>query len=67
MTTPSIREVALVAGISVGTVSNLLNRPSRVAPAAELLLEEAESPDEHHPPPTERCVEHCQRQSKYSR
>jgi LacI family transcriptional regulator len=33
MTTPSIKEVAQHAGVSVGTVSNVLNRPSIVAPA----------------------------------
>jgi len=33
MGTPSIKEVARQAGVSVGTVSNFLNRPSIVAPA----------------------------------
>jgi LacI family transcriptional regulator len=33
MATPSIKEVAQHAGVSVGTVSNVLNRPSIVAPA----------------------------------
>ncbi|TDU83435.1 LacI family transcriptional regulator [Kribbella voronezhensis] len=32
MATPSIKEVAQHAGVSVGTVSNVLNRPSIVAP-----------------------------------
>jgi len=33
MATPSIKEVAERAGVSVGTVSNVLNRPEIVAPA----------------------------------
>ncbi|GAA1578050.1 LacI family DNA-binding transcriptional regulator [Kribbella sancticallisti] len=33
MATPSIKEVAHRAGVSVGTVSNVLNRPAIVAPA----------------------------------
>lgn len=33
MATPSIKEVAQHAGVSVGTVSNVLNRPAIVAPA----------------------------------
>jgi DNA-binding LacI/PurR family transcriptional regulator len=33
MTTASVREVARRAGVSIGTVSNVLNRPEIVAPA----------------------------------
>lgn len=33
MSTTSIKEVARYAGVSIGTVSNVLNRPSLVAPA----------------------------------
>lgn len=29
----SVREVAALAGVSLGTVSNVLNRPDKVAPA----------------------------------
>ena len=29
----SVREVAAAASVSVGTVSNVLNRPDKVAPA----------------------------------
>ena len=39
MTPPSIRDVAARAGVSVGTVSNVLNRPAKVSgPAAERVL-----------------------------
>ncbi len=39
MAPPSIRDVAAMAGVSVGTVSNVLNRPTKVSgPAAERVL-----------------------------
>lgn len=34
MATVSVRDVAALAGVSVGTVSNVLNRPEKVSPAA---------------------------------
>jgi LacI family transcriptional regulator len=40
-TTYSIRDVAAEAGVSVGTVSNVLNRPQAVAPATRARVEEA--------------------------
>jgi LacI family transcriptional regulator len=40
-TTYSIRDVAAEAGVSVGTVSNVLNRPEAVAPATRARVEEA--------------------------
>jgi LacI family transcriptional regulator len=40
-TTYSIRDVAAEAGVSVGTVSNVLNRPGAVAPATRARVEEA--------------------------
>lgn len=33
MSSVSVRDVAVLAGVSVGTVSNVLNRPEKVAPA----------------------------------
>jgi LacI family transcriptional regulator len=39
--TPQIRDVAAQAGVSVGTVSNVLNRPEVVAPATRSRVEEA--------------------------
>jgi len=41
MTTPSIKEVAHHAGVSVGTVSNVLNRPSIVAPTTRQRVQES--------------------------
>lgn len=38
---PSVADVARVAGVSVGTVSNVLNRPESVAPATLERVEEA--------------------------
>jgi LacI family transcriptional regulator len=40
-TTYSIRDVAAEAGVSVGTVSNVLNRPEAVAPATRARVEKA--------------------------
>ena len=40
-TSNSIRDVAAEAGVSVGTVSNVLNRPEVVAPATRARVEEA--------------------------
>jgi LacI family transcriptional regulator len=40
-TSSSIRDVATQAGVSVGTVSNVLNRPELVAPATRARVEEA--------------------------
>jgi LacI family transcriptional regulator len=40
-TSSSIRDVATKAGVSVGTVSNVLNRPELVAPATRARVEEA--------------------------
>lgn len=37
----SVREVAAAAGVSVGTVSNVLNRPERVSPAVAQRVHEA--------------------------
>lgn len=41
MTTPSIKEVAHRAGVSVGTVSNVLNRPWIVAPATRQRVQDS--------------------------
>jgi LacI family transcriptional regulator len=41
MATPSIKEVAHRAGVSVGTVSNVLNRPSIVAPATRKRVQDS--------------------------
>src|SRR4029450_1913804 len=43
-TTYSIRDVAAEAGVSVGTVSNVLNRPEAVAPATRARGEKAIAP-----------------------
>jgi LacI family transcriptional regulator len=40
-TTHGIRDVAAAAGVSVGTVSNVLNRPQAVAPATRARVEQA--------------------------
>jgi len=37
----TLSDVARVAGVSVGTVSNFLNRPDKVAPATQTAIEEA--------------------------
>jgi LacI family transcriptional regulator len=39
--TPSVKDVALVAGVSLGTVSNVLNRPERVSSATRARVEDA--------------------------
>ncbi|MFF0345711.1 LacI family DNA-binding transcriptional regulator [Kribbella sp. NPDC004875] len=41
MATPSIKEVAQRAGVSVGTVSNFLNRPGIVAPATRKRVQDS--------------------------
>ena len=41
MATNSIKEVARRAGVSIGTVSNVLNRPDLVAPATRQRVLEA--------------------------
>jgi LacI family transcriptional regulator len=38
---PSVKDVAAAAGVSLGTVSNVLNRPDRVSPATRLRVEQA--------------------------
>lgn len=38
---PSVKDVAAAAGVSLGTVSNVLNRPARVSPATRLRVERA--------------------------
>lgn len=37
----TIKDVARVAGVSIGTVSNVLNRPERVGPAYRASVEAA--------------------------
>ncbi|MGA8116627.1 MAG: LacI family DNA-binding transcriptional regulator [Actinocatenispora sp.] len=39
--TPSVKDVAATAGVSLGTVSNVLNRPDRVAAATRVRVEKA--------------------------
>lgn len=41
MATVSVRDVAALAGVSVGTVSNVLNRPDKVSPAAVQRVQDA--------------------------
>ena len=38
---PSVNDVATLAGVSLGTVSNVLNHPDRVAPATRARVERA--------------------------
>ena len=38
---PSVKDVAAAAGVSLGTVSNVLNRPARVSPATRVRVEQA--------------------------
>jgi LacI family transcriptional regulator len=38
---PSVKDVAAAAGVSLGTVSNVLNRPARVSPATRSRVEQA--------------------------
>ncbi len=40
-TSPTIRDVAAAAGVSLGTVSNHLNRPNSVAPATRAKIQQA--------------------------
>jgi LacI family transcriptional regulator len=37
----SVKDVAATAGVSLGTVSNVLNRPDRVRPATRERVEQA--------------------------
>ena len=39
--TPSVKDVAASAGVSLGTVSNVMNRPDRVSPATRRRVEQA--------------------------
>lgn len=39
--TPSVKDVAASAGVSLGTVSNVMNRPDRVSPATRQRVEQA--------------------------
>ncbi|MCW2819691.1 MAG: putative LacI-family transcriptional regulator [Marmoricola sp.] len=39
--TPSVKDVAASAGVSLGTVSNVMNRPDRVSPATRQRVERA--------------------------
>ncbi len=39
--TASVKDVAVAAGVSLGTVSNVLNRPDRVSPATRARVEQA--------------------------